>query len=196
MQSPMQSLVSLHPAIIVVALLMAAAFCVAGLMIQHEAEKQRRIAERVRDEREERRADRLRHSRRAARLSTRSTPLQAYPVPLAGVLDGGAPLAGSVILVDRPMDRPTLRQVTGQSSASTPSTPATAASTPFTPSIPDESTESDADSDDISTQTTQKLPVAARSAWRAHPAPPKILEAWGGRWLRTPPWTLPDDARN
>ncbi|HEU5347350.1 MAG TPA: hypothetical protein VFU63_01940 [Ktedonobacterales bacterium] len=194
MQSPMQSLVSLHPAIIVVALLMAAAFCVAGLMIQHEAEKQRRIAERVRDERDERRADRLRQSRRAARL-------QAYPVPLAGVLDGGAPLAGSVILVDRPMDRPTLRQVTGQSSASTPSTPATAASTPFTPSIPDESPESDAD--DISTQTTQKLPAAARSARPARrarpvppPVPPEILEAMGGRWVRTPPWVLPDDARN
>ena len=194
MQSPMQSLVSLHPAIIVVALLMAAAFCVAGLMIQYEAEKQRRIAERVRDERDERRADRLRQSRRAARL-------QAYPVPLAGVLDGGAPLAGSVILVDRSTDRPTLRQVTGQSTASTPSTPATAASTPFTPSIPDESPESD--SEDISTQTTQKLPVAARSARPARrarpvppPVPPEILEAWGGRWLRTPPWTLPDDARN
>ena len=194
MQSPMQSLVSLHPAIIVVALLMAAAFCVAGLMIQYEAEKQRRIAERVGDERDERRADRLRQSRRAARL-------QAYPVPLAGVLDGGAPLAGSVILVDRPMDRPTLRQVTGQSSASTPSTPATAASTPFTPSIPDESPESDAD--DISTQTTQKLPAAARSARPARrarpvppPVPPEILEALGGRWVRTPPWVLPDDARN
>ena len=187
MQSPMQSLVSLHPAIIVVALLMAAAFCVAGLMIQYEAEKQRRIAERVRDERDERRADRLRQSRRAARL-------RAYPVPLAGVLDGGAPLAGSVILVDRSTDRPTLRQVTGQSTAST-------ASTASTPSIPDESPESDADSggdsEDISTQTTQKLPVAV---WRVRPVPPpvppKILEAWGGRWLRTPPWTLPDDARN
>ena len=39
MQSPMQSLVSLHPAIIVVALLMAAAFCVAGLMIQHDVQR-------------------------------------------------------------------------------------------------------------------------------------------------------------
>ena len=189
----MQSLVSLHPAIIVAAFCVAAAFCVTGLMIQHEAEKQRRIAERVRDERDERRADRLRHSRRAARLST---PLQAYPVPLAGVLDGGAPLAGSVVLVDRspdrPMDRPTLRQVTGQSTASTPAT----SPTPSTPSIPDESTESDADSEDISTQTTQKLPVAVRRARPVPPPiPPKILEAMGGRWLRALPWTLPDDAR-
>lgn len=96
--------------------------------------------------------------------------LAALPVPLPLAVDGGAPLLGVALV-----------------------------RVPSSASIPDET-----DSPrigDIAEQPTQIIPAAQAAQIAAgmaerQPVPPRILQAYGGRWLLARLWPLPDDALN
>ena len=72
-------------------------------------------------------------------------------VPLPAVVEGGAPLPASVMLVAPRADRPTVRELV------TP--PASPASTSDMPAIPDETAEAEQDIAQQPTQKTQAIPV-------------------------------------
>jgi hypothetical protein len=152
----------MHPVLVIASLLVAAAFCVAGLMIQHETDEQRRIADLVREERQ---ANRVRLG--SSRRTVLHPVLHPVPVPLMGAFDGGAPLPSLALIPETP---------------DTPETPEISE----TPDIPDETPETVIG--DIAEQPTQVLgaaemaKVAAATAAREQ-VPPEILKAFGREWV-------------
>jgi len=156
-----------QPLLIVACALIIGAFVVAGLLIQHEHDTQQRIADQV---------DRN-HTAHAVQSGQSVQAVRS--VPLAGVLDGGAPLP-TIALVDI-------------------AAPATSPATPSAPTIPDEIRIGRIG--DIAEQPTQIIPAADMAAMAAATAardrvPPEILEALGARWILAMPWALPDNALN